>query len=974
MAKVKLQKNRAKVLKQKVAKKSAKQKAAKKSSVKKISARKFIVKKSVKVKNNAAKAVKKIVKKKLSVKKSDAAKKILIKKKNRIKKIDIKKNKTEQSSHKIKKKTKSKKNLSVKIAEKQTDNFLNLEEKEVLEIKEEITIPEEQDSKYKRIQEKYDFFESVFLHNKGGSTNEIKQNIKIAKSKIFFNKFQKFFSKRSRQSIGEQEKQEYLSDNSAAIFQQVSKNISKIKLNFLKREINNELKLGFLRTLIFPVYTLWKGLENFFIDFSNIGYGRLPHIFRFSLPSFWKKSLVGFIIVCFVLILPFEAAFIYKANKYEKGKVLGQAKSAVEELIIGGEYAIDNNLMEAAKYFNRSFEKFQYAQQTLDDSNSILVKVLKNIPADGGIVLSGDNLLSFGENISKAACRLNASIEIILENKDTIFNKDSILINNKIVPTFAFRQGFLTEVNGLLENIFLVKKDLEAAQENFNRVKLNALNNEQKQILLLIKEKLPNIISIIGDFYELLDASVEILGKDSFKQYLIIFQNNYELRATGGFIGSFAVIDIDQGRIKRINIPEGGSYDVRGGLTKMISAPIPLHLISPLWQFHDANWWPDFPTSARKLMEFYEISGGSTVDGVIAITPEIIIDLLKITGPIEMEEYGKIVDADNFMWTAQYFVELEYDQEENKPKKFIADFADLLISRLSKQFEEGSVNILDIFAILSKQAKSKGLQFYFASQKAQKIIEKYSLSGEIKQSSGDYLMVVDSNIAGGKTDSVISQSIKLNTTVAGDGTAINNLIIKRAHNGNPEDYFQRARNVNWIRIYVPEGSRLISAQGFRNPDSAFFQEAEAKLDIDKDLAELDSGFKIDEFSGIRIYNQFGKTVFAGWSMADVGEIAAIELEYELPFKVKQNIFSDNEEESISLINSVFDKFSRNSELISDDIFYSYLLLMQKQAGITSQFRHFLNTPQSWQSVWKNTDQFSGILDKDKIYGEIFKIE
>ncbi|MCK4745295.1 DUF4012 domain-containing protein [Candidatus Parcubacteria bacterium] len=967
MAKVKLQKNKQKVLKQKVVKKSDKQKAVKKSLAKKTVVKKPIIKKSVKIKGKIAKVAKKIVKNRLSVKKS-AVKKT----ENKIK--DIKKKKIRRVSDKTKNQTKNKKNLPVKIAEKQTDSFLNLEKKEISEIKEKIVISEEQDSKYKKIQEKYDFFESIFLDNKESSTNEIKQNIKIAKSRIFFNKFQKFFPKKSRQSIGRQEKQEYLSDNSAAVFQQVSKNTSKIKLNFLKREISNELKLGFLRTLIFPVYTLWKGLENFFIDFSNLAYWRLPNIFKFSLPCFWKKSLVGFIIVCFVLILPFEAAFIYKANKYEKGKVLGQAKSAAEELMTGGEYAVDNNLIEAGKHFNRSFENFKYAQKTLDNSNSILVRVFKNIPADGGIVLSGDNLLSFGENISKAACRLNGSIGIIMESKDTIFTKDSALINNKNVPTVAFRKGFLTEISGLLENIFLVKKDLEAARENLNRVKLSALNDEQKQILLLIKERLPNIISIIGDFYELLDASVEILGKDSFKQYLIVFQNNYELRATGGFIGSFAVMDIDQGRIKMINIPEGGSYDVRGGLTKMISAPIPLHLISPLWQFHDANWWPDFPTSARKLMEFYEISGGSTVDGVIAITPEIVIDLLKIIGPIEMEEYGKIVDADNFMWTAQYYVELEYDKEENRPKKFIADFTDLLISRLSERFEEGSINIMDIFAILGKQAKSKGLQFYFSDQKAQKIVEKYSLSGKIKQSSGDYLMVVNSNIAGGKTDSAVSQSIKLNTTVAGGGTAINRLIIKRAHNGDPKDYFQRARNVNWIRIYVPEGSKLISAQGFRSPDSKFFQEPETKLDIDKDLAELDSGFKIDEFSGIRTYNQFGKTVFAGWSMADAGETAAIELEYELPFKVEQSVNGGNEEQSDGLINSIFDKFSGKSELIDEDNFCSYLLLMQKQAGITSQFRHFLNTPQSWQSVWKNTEQFSGVLDKDKIYGEIFKIE
>lgn len=989
MAKIKLQKNKVKVSKAKIVKKNVKQKIAKKSLAKKMQVKKAIVKKSVKVKGKTTNAAKKIVIKKPSskkiaekkienkiedIKKTKVAliKETLIKKKDRKKKFDIKKKKIKQASDKTEKQANDKKNLSVKITKRPVDNFLNSGEEKVSEIKEKIVISEELNVKYQEIQKEYDFFEPVSLDNKESSTNEIKQNIKSIEVKNFFYKFQKFLFKASRNPIRGQ--QCCSGDNSTVISHHIIKNTGKIKLNFLKRGISTEKKLGFWRILIFPAYILWKGIENFFIDVSNLCYGRLPSFFRFSLPNFWKKSLVGFIIVCFILILPFEAVFIYKAGKYEKGKVLGQVISAAEELKAGGEYAIGNNLIEAGKHFNRSFENFKSAQRTLDDSNSMLVKVLKNIPADGGAVLSGDNLLSFGENISKAACRLNGSIGMILENQDTIFNKDSIAINDKNVLIFSFREGFLEEAGGFLENIILAKKDLEIAEKNLDRIKLNLLDDEQKQILFLIKEKLPNIISIIGDFYELLDTSVEILGKDSLKRYLFVFQNNYELRATGGFIGSFAVIDIDQGKIKKIDIPEGGSYAVRGGLTDRISAPIPLYLISPLWQFHDANWWPDFPTSARKLMEFYEISGGSTVDGVIAITPEIIINLLKITGPIEMEYYGKIVDADNFMWTAQYQVELEYDKNKNNPKKFIADFTEKLVSRLSSQLEDGSISIMDVFTILDRQIKSKGLQVYFADQKAQNIAEKYSLSGAVKQPLGDYLMVVNSNIAGGKTDGVISQSVKLNTTIRDDGTTVNSLMIKRAHYGDQEDYFQRIRNVDWIRIYVPKGAKLISASGFKNPDSNFFQEPEAKLNIDKDLAELDSGFKIDEFSGIRIYSQFGKTVFAGWSMVDAGETAAIELEYELPFKVKQSAVSDDEGNPISIINSIIDKFSSDSDLTAENNFCSYSLLMQKQAGITSQFRHFLNTPQNWQSVWKNTEQFSGVLDKDKIYGEIFKIE
>ena len=71
--------------------------------------------------------------------------------------------------------------------------------------------------------------------------------------------------------------------------------------------------------------------------------------------------------------------------------------------------------------------------------------------------------------------------------------------------------------------------------------------------------------------------------------------------------------------------------------------------MSAVWTMHDANWFPNFPTSAEKVSWFYEKTGGRTVDGVIAITPELLRDLLAITGPIDMPEYDKTINADNFI-------------------------------------------------------------------------------------------------------------------------------------------------------------------------------------------------------------------------------------------------------------------------------------------------------------------------------------
>ena len=254
---------------------------------------------------------------------------------------------------------------------------------------------------------------------------------------------------------------------------------------------------------------------------------------------------------------------------------------------------------------------------------------------------------------------------------------------------------------------------------------------------------------------------------------------------------------------------------------------------------------------------------------------------------------------------------------------------------------KSSSGFANIFGSLDKIVKEKDLQLFFTDQKMQELIKKYSLSGEIKDTPLDYLMVVNTNIAGGKTDGVISQVIDLKTEVQEDGSVINNLTIKRTHNGDPKDYFQKARNLNWMRIYLPKGTELLSARGFDELEGKYFPKPEGELEIDSDLARLEGGFKVHDQSGTYIYDQFEKTILANWSMIDVGEEEVIEIEYKLPFKLDRKM---------------------------------YTILAQKQAGINSYFYHTLKAADNSEIIWTNKTkkEFSGILNTDKLFGYILK--
>ena len=148
--------------------------------------------------------------------------------------------------------------------------------------------------------------------------------------------------------------------------------------------------------------------------------------------------------------------------------------------------------------------------------------------------------------------------------------------------------------------------------------------------------------------HEVTDALLGIFGHERPQKYLLLFQNNDELRATGGFPGSMAVLKMDQGRMEELEIPGGGIYDIAGQVSERVVAPQPMHLVNPHWNIQDANWHPNFPDSAKRILAFYENGGGESLDGVIALTPNLVENLLKITGPMELgAPYNVTITAEN---------------------------------------------------------------------------------------------------------------------------------------------------------------------------------------------------------------------------------------------------------------------------------------------------------------------------------------
>lgn len=468
-------------------------------------------------------------------------------------------------------------------------------------------------------------------------------------------------------------------------------------------------------------------------------------------------------------------------------------------------------------------------------------------------------------------------------------------------------------------------REIQSALELISRVRPEDLPTERQAAFRKAGEALPLFAHTLKLSVDHLDLLKELLGGNGPRAYLFLFQNNHELRPTGGFIGSYAFLDISQGVIRRFFVD--GIFNPDGQLKANIVPPEPIQKISAGWSLHDSNWFPDFPASAEKARYFYEKTGGPTTDGVIALSPEVLKRVLDVMGPVALPEYGITVDAENFLPLIQEEVELNYDKEENNPKKILGDLTGVILERLvSRPDAETLLALADQVVELLNERHI----LIFASEPAiQQLIETSGWSGSMLATPYDYLSVVHANINGYKTDGVIRNSIEHHASIQPDGSIIDTVTITRTHDGGRTDYeWWNKVNANYMRVYVPLGSELLSASGMtRETVSPPLDYAALGFLRDEDVVREEARIKIDEASGTRIGEEFGKTVFGNWVYVSPGESVTVTYRYRLPWRVTRD---------------------------GDDRAVPFSILYQKQSGTLGwSLASTVEYPPEWRVIWQS---------------------
>ena len=294
---------------------------------------------------------------------------------------------------------------------------------------------------------------------------------------------------------------------------------------------------------------------------------------------------------------------------------------------------------------------------------------------------------------------------------------------------------------------------------------------------------------------------------------LVLAQDSLELRPTGGLIGSFGILQIVDGKAQLEHYADAGALPYP--VPEMEPPPELAPYLNYPWNLVNANWSPDFPTTARTAAELLRRQGGGEIDGVIGMTEATIGRLLNAIGPIKLPEYDKPVTGRNLSQRILYETTLKRPLDEPR-KKFLIQLAHELFGRL---FATPADRMPAILEALGASAVAGDLQMWFENPEWQGLLDP-TITGALPAPGGDFLLLAEANMSGGKANAELVRHVGYDVTDNGDGRLRARLEI-RYRNSGAESRINPYYN-GLVRVYVPQGAQLISGgKTFPAPDGPY---------------------------------------------------------------------------------------------------------------------------------------------------------
>lgn len=361
-------------------------------------------------------------------------------------------------------------------------------------------------------------------------------------------------------------------------------------------------------------------------------------------------------------------------------------------------------------------------------------------------------------------------------------------------------------------------------------------------------------------------------GEGNKKKYLVIFQNNNELRPTGGFLTAYAVIYIEDGKITTEKSDDIYELDKKFAQKIAIPATLGKYLTTEkYWNLRDMNIDPDFSRSMETFLANYQTVKGEPqdIDGIIAIDTQVLTGLIDVLGPVEVSGYGTFSNELDKKYSAPQII-IALSEIITRPTPYMREdrkgiLGPMMSAILTKVYSAQKEQFPALFQFAVKAIEGKHVQAYFMSEELQAAADKINLTGKMiaPTDGSDFLAIVDANLGGAKSNLFIDYNVSQTVLTPENGELSKKIVINYKNSQAGDNCNLEAgllclnsTNNDWNRIYLPLGSKLITAKGYKSEPS--------------------------------VYDENGFTIIDGYFSLNPDSTAKIDLEYTIPYTNEQN--------------------------------------------------------------------------------------
>jgi hypothetical protein len=486
----------------------------------------------------------------------------------------------------------------------------------------------------------------------------------------------------------------------------------------------------------------------------------------------------------------------------------------------GGTSGTSGSLIPDPQALARGLGELRAAQQDFThlrarlDGFDVVLAVAGLVPGLGTQLATARALADVGYDIATVGVELGGVAQPILArlHGGALSGTQDLLTDADL----SALRGALAHAQGLLDDVVV-----KLARVRPGDLPVSAA---QKTVFTQALAQVPRVSELLSQSGQWVDAIGWLLGVGQPRHFLVQTLDRSELRPSGGFSGDYGVLTIANGKVGPLALNDVARLDYNGSGYVVGRRPPPQYAWWPFWNWglRDANLSPDFPTTARLVMQVYHDESGASVDGVIQITPVVIEHLLHLTGPISVPQFGETITAQNLEDKLHYYqlnpagkakdARLAAADHSTSQRKLFTQLVGRLLQDRIRHLPPSDLGpvVKQLFADL----RAKDIQVYVANPQIEDVLAQHALAGALDTTPGvDGFAFNQANVSAAKSAQFVNVQQQDDVTLDDQGGATHHLTISMHYVPGPDVYGYLTYRA-YTRIYVPQQARLDSGDGF----------------------------------------------------------------------------------------------------------------------------------------------------------------